>query len=120
VINELDRIVFCTRSGSTKATTSRRTSLEISPALGMPLNLGARTAVPLAVLTLVARASPVTKLDLAALVWARGGAFPISGFETRLKCPRCGARRAVVIFEPPAVRIGSSGFTSYSLAKTRG
>ena len=41
-------------------------------------------------------------LDLATLVWTRGAAFPLSSLESRLKCPRCGSRRIVVMFEPPA------------------
>ena len=42
------------------------------------------------------------KLDLPTLVWTRGRAFPLSSLESRLKCPRCGSRRVVVLFEPPA------------------
>jgi hypothetical protein len=29
------------------------------------------------------------RLDLETLVWTRGGAFPVSQLEGRLKCPRC-------------------------------
>jgi DNA-directed RNA polymerase subunit RPC12/RpoP len=41
------------------------------------------------------------ELDLATLVWTRGAAFPLSSLESRLKCPRCGSRRIVIMFEPP-------------------
>ena len=33
----------------------------------------------------------------------RGRAFPLSRLESRLRCPRCGSREIVVMFEPPAV-----------------
>jgi hypothetical protein len=41
------------------------------------------------------------ELDLATLVWTRGRAFPLSSLEARLRCPRCGSRRVVVLFQPP-------------------
>ncbi len=41
------------------------------------------------------------ELDLETLVCTRGRAFPLSSLETRLRCPRCGNRRMVVMFEPP-------------------
>ncbi len=44
------------------------------------------------------------ELDLATLVWTRGAAFPLSSLESRLKCPRCGSRRIVIMFEPPPSR----------------
>jgi hypothetical protein len=47
------------------------------------------------------------ELDLETLVCTRGRAFPLSGLESRLKCPRCGKRRMRVIFEPP-VRAASA------------
>jgi len=34
-------------------------------------------------------------------VWTRGSAFPFSGLESRLRCPRCGSRNVVVLFQPP-------------------
>jgi hypothetical protein len=40
------------------------------------------------------------ELDLETLVYTRGRAFPLSGLESRLRCPRCGNRRMVVMFEP--------------------
>ena len=43
------------------------------------------------------------KLDLRTLVWTRGRAFPLSSLESRLRCPVCGSRRVVVMFEPPKV-----------------
>jgi hypothetical protein len=49
------------------------------------------------------------ELDLKTLVWSRGAAFPISGLDSRLKCPLCGSRRVALIFdlpkEPNAMRI---------------
>jgi hypothetical protein len=39
------------------------------------------------------------RLDLDTLIWSRGGAFPISMLEGRLKCPRCGSRRVVLLFD---------------------
>ena len=41
-------------------------------------------------------------IDLETLVWTRGRAFPITGLDSRMKCPRCGSRRVVVAFEPPS------------------
>jgi hypothetical protein len=45
------------------------------------------------------------ELDLDTLVWTRGTAFPVSLLEGRLKCPRCGSRRVVVLFDLPATPI---------------
>ena len=42
------------------------------------------------------------ELDLETLVCTRGRVFPLSSLESRLKCPRCGNRRMVVLFDPPA------------------
>jgi hypothetical protein len=41
------------------------------------------------------------ELDLETLVWTRGRAFPLSRLETRLRCPRCGSRDIVCLFESP-------------------
>jgi DNA-directed RNA polymerase subunit RPC12/RpoP len=41
------------------------------------------------------------RLDLETLIWTRGAAFPISMLEGRLKCPRCGSRRVVLLFDLP-------------------
>jgi hypothetical protein len=41
-------------------------------------------------------------LDMETLVCTRGRAFPLSRLESRLRCPRCGNRRMVVMFEAPA------------------
>lgn len=41
------------------------------------------------------------ELDLDTLIWTRGRDFPLSWLETRLRCPRCGSRRVIVLFEPP-------------------
>ena len=41
------------------------------------------------------------ELDLETLVCTRGREFPLSRLESRLRCPRCGNRRMVVMFEPP-------------------
>ena len=35
------------------------------------------------------------------LVWTRGRAFPLSRLESRLRCPRCGSRHVVVLYQPP-------------------
>jgi hypothetical protein len=40
-------------------------------------------------------------VDLETLVWTRGAGFPVARLDTRMKCPRCGSRRAFVAFEPP-------------------
>lgn len=42
------------------------------------------------------------RLDLDTLIWTRGGTFPISMLEGRLKCPRCGSRRVVLLFDLPS------------------
>ena len=42
------------------------------------------------------------ELDLETLVWTRGRAFPLSRLDVRLRCPRCGLRDVVCLFEPPA------------------
>jgi hypothetical protein len=49
------------------------------------------------------------ELDLPTLVWTRGVTFPIGRLESRLKCPRCGSRRVMVLFEPPSNRQFASG-----------
>jgi hypothetical protein len=41
-------------------------------------------------------------LDMATLVWTRGRDFPLSRLESRLRCPRCGSRNVVVLYQPPA------------------
>jgi hypothetical protein len=41
------------------------------------------------------------RLDLDTLIWTRGAVFPVSMLESRLKCPRCGSRRVVVLFSIP-------------------
>ena len=41
------------------------------------------------------------ELDMETLVWTRGRAFPLSRLERRLRCPRCGSRYVVVLYEPP-------------------
>jgi hypothetical protein len=41
------------------------------------------------------------RLDLDTLIWTRGAAFPVSMLEGRLKCPRCGSRRVVLLFDLP-------------------
>ena len=40
--------------------------------------------------------------DVETLLWTRGRAFPISGLETRMRCPRCGSRQVSVAFEVPS------------------
>jgi hypothetical protein len=39
------------------------------------------------------------ELDMETLVWTRGRAFPLSRLESRLRCPRCGSRYVVVLFD---------------------
>jgi hypothetical protein len=41
------------------------------------------------------------ELDMETLVWTRGRGFPLSGLESRLRCPRCGSRDVVVLYQPP-------------------
>jgi hypothetical protein len=42
------------------------------------------------------------ELDMETLVWTRPGrAFPLSRLESRLRCPRCGSRHVVVLYQPP-------------------
>jgi hypothetical protein len=42
------------------------------------------------------------ELDLETLVWTRGADFPIARLESRMKCPRCGSRRVVLLFDIPS------------------
>ena len=49
------------------------------------------------------------ELDLETLVCTRGRDFPLSRLETRLRCPRCGSRRVVVLFQPPDIRRSATG-----------
>ena len=44
------------------------------------------------------------ELDMATLVWTRGRDMPLTHLADRLKCPRCGARRVRVFFDPPSHR----------------
>jgi DNA-directed RNA polymerase subunit RPC12/RpoP len=41
------------------------------------------------------------EVDIETLVWTRGRDFPLSRLESRLRCPRCGSRSIVVMFQPP-------------------
>jgi hypothetical protein len=41
------------------------------------------------------------ELDLETLIWTRGAEFPLSMLAERLKCPRCGSRRVVLLFNRP-------------------
>jgi hypothetical protein len=41
------------------------------------------------------------ELDMETLVWTRGRGFPLSRLESRLRCPRCGSRSVVVLYQPP-------------------
>jgi hypothetical protein len=47
------------------------------------------------------------ELDMETLVCTRGRGFPLSRLDSRLRCPRCGNRRMVVIFEPPSIRVAT-------------
>jgi hypothetical protein len=42
------------------------------------------------------------ELDLQTVVWTRGAGFPLARLESRLKCPRCGSRRVVLLFGSPS------------------
>jgi DNA-directed RNA polymerase subunit RPC12/RpoP len=42
------------------------------------------------------------ELDMETLVCTRGRDFPLSWLQERLRCPRCGSRRMVVMYEPPS------------------
>lgn len=42
------------------------------------------------------------ELDMETLVCTRGRAFPLSRLDSRLRCPRCGSRSMVVMYDPPA------------------
>lgn len=42
------------------------------------------------------------ELDIETLIWTRGAQFPVSMLESRLKCPRCGSRRVVLLFDMPS------------------
>lgn len=41
------------------------------------------------------------RVDLRALLWTRGRAFPIDGLHDRLRCPRCGNRKIQVTWSVP-------------------
>jgi hypothetical protein len=41
------------------------------------------------------------ELDMETLVWTRGRGFPLSRLESRLRCPCCGSRDVVVLYQPP-------------------
>jgi hypothetical protein len=41
------------------------------------------------------------ELDLETLVWTRCADFPLSHLESQVKCPPCGSRQVVVLFQPP-------------------
>lgn len=43
-------------------------------------------------------------LDVETLVCPRGRDFPLAWLAEQLRCPRCGSRREVVLYEPPAMR----------------
>ena len=46
------------------------------------------------------------ELDMETLVWTRGRAFPLSKLDSRLRCPRCGSRTVVVLYQPPRQAAG--------------
>jgi DNA-directed RNA polymerase subunit RPC12/RpoP len=47
----------------------------------------------------------IQDLDMATLVATRGRDFPLASLDTRLRCPRCGSRRILVMFHVPPNRI---------------
>ncbi|RVI97663.1 hypothetical protein CN193_25430 [Sinorhizobium meliloti] len=48
-------------------------------------------------------------LDMLTLVATRGRDFPLSMVASRLRCPRCGSRRGIVVFMPPSTGDRSAG-----------
>jgi hypothetical protein len=42
------------------------------------------------------------ELDLKTLLWTRGEDFPLELLQSRLKCPRCGGRKVIIVFEAPS------------------
>ncbi len=40
--------------------------------------------------------------DLSTMLWTHGRDNPLARLDGRLKCPRCGSRRVLVAFSPPA------------------
>ena len=42
------------------------------------------------------------EFDMQTLVSTRGRAFPLGLLAARLRCPRCGSRQVVVMYDPPA------------------
>ncbi|HEY5305687.1 MAG TPA: hypothetical protein VIJ52_03335 [Pseudolabrys sp.] len=48
-------------------------------------------------------------LDLQTLVWTRGRDFPLARLESRMKCPKCGSRRVVILFDVPKVPMRAAG-----------
>lgn len=42
------------------------------------------------------------ELDIATLMWTRGGPFPLAALQGRLRCPWCGSYRLILSFDPPA------------------
>jgi hypothetical protein len=71
----------------------------------IPLAKHSRTA---GAFVLAATASPAAsavsreELDLKALALAHGRAVPLASLADYLRCPRCGSRDVVCIFEPPS------------------
>lgn len=41
------------------------------------------------------------RIDMRALLWTRGRAFPLDSLKDRLRCPRCGSRTVRVAFDVP-------------------
>jgi hypothetical protein len=48
------------------------------------------------------------ELDLESLIWTRGAVYPLSMLPERLRCPRCGSRRVVLLFDRPAGQGGAA------------
>ena len=40
--------------------------------------------------------------DLPTMLWTHGREYPLARLDGRLKCPRCGSRRVLAAFSPPA------------------
>lgn len=52
----------------------------------------------------IAECTYARELDVETLVCTRGRDFPLAWLAERLRCPRCGSRRVVVLYEAPAAR----------------
>ena len=59
------------------------------------------------------------ELDVHTLVWKRGRNFPLARLESHLMCPRCGNRRVVLMFRPPAEPVTKGAAASRTCVSKR-